>query len=160
MSTPTEQTRITPRGLFRTFATAEMITWAGLITALILRAVDVGNFVPIAGGVHGFVFLSYSVTTIFVWVNQKWRPAVGITGLLLAIVPFATVPFDIAIDRRGLLAGGWRLARGGDEPRGFIEHVQAWVLRHLLVAIIGVVVLVAAVFVFLLWLGPPPIPRG
>src|SRR5699024_8817273 len=127
VSTPTEQMRITPRGLFRTFATAEMITWAGLITALILRAVDVGNFVPIAGGVHGFVFLSYAATTIFVWVNQQWRPAVGFTGLLLAIVPFATVPFDIAIDRRGLLAGGWRLAPGGDEPRGFIEHVQAWV---------------------------------
>ena len=106
------------------------------------------------------MFLSYAATTIFVWVNQQWRPAVGFTGLLLAIVPFATVPFDIAIDRRGLLAGGWRLAPGGDEPRGFIEHVQAWVLRHLLVAVIGVVVLVAALFVVLLWLGPPPIPRG
>jgi len=145
--------------LFRTFAVAEMFTWAGLITALVLRAFDVANVVPIAGGIHGFVFLCYSASTIFVWVNQKWRRSVGLTGLLLAVVPFATVPFEIIIDRKGLLAGDWRLAPGGEAPRGFVEHVQAWVLRHLLVAIVLLVLLVSALFVTLLWLGPP-LPRN
>src|SRR5690625_2733310 len=97
--------RISPRGLFRTFAIAEMFTWAGLITAITLRTLDITNIVPIAGGIHGFVFLSYSASTVFVWVNQKWPAKVGILGLVLAIVPFATVPFEIWVDRRGLLEG-------------------------------------------------------
>lgn len=155
MSSDAKTVTVSPRALFRGFAIAEMFTWAGLITALILRAADVANIVPIAGGIHGFVFLCYSVTTVFVWVNQRWRFSLGITGLLLAIVPFATVPFEIMVDRKGLLAGGWRLAPGGEDPRGFIEHVQAWVLRHLLLSIVLLVVLVTAVFVFLLWMGPP-----
>lgn len=150
---------ISPRRLFKTFAFAEMVTWAGLITALILRALDVTNITPIAGGIHGFIFLCYSATTIFVWVNQKWPAKVGVTGLLLAIVPFATVPFEIAVDRRGLLAGGWRLAPGGDEPKGFVEHVQAWVLRRPLLAVLLLLAFVVALFVTLLWLGPP-IPKS
>jgi len=149
---------VSPRMLFRSFAIAEMFTWAGLIAALILRAFAVADFVPIAGGIHGFVFLCYSATTIFVWVNQRWRLSIGLTGLLLAIVPFATVPFEIVADRKGLLTGDWRLAPGGDEPRGFIEHVQAWVLRHVMLSIILLVVLVTALFIALLWLGPP-VPR-
>ena len=136
-----------------------MFTWAGLITALILRALDVTNIVPIAGGLHGFVFLCYATTTVFVWVNQRWRASVGATGLLLAIVPFATVPFEIAVDRRGLLDGGWRLAPGGDEPRGFIEHVQAWVLRRPLLAVAVLAIFVSVLFATLLWLGPP-VPRN
>lgn len=151
---------MTPRILFRTFATAEAFTWAGLITALILRATDVTPAaVPIAGGLHGFVFLSYCVVTVFTWVNQQWKPTLGVLGLILAIVPFATVPFEIVLDRRGKLAGPWRLRSGGDEPQGFVEHVQAWVLRRPIVAVLLVLILVVAVFVTLLWLGPP-IPKS
>ncbi|WP_449279789.1 DUF3817 domain-containing protein [Leucobacter sp. GX0328] len=151
---------MSPRTLFRTFAFAEVVTWAGLITAMILRGTGVTDAaMPIAGGVHGFVFLCYGVTTVFVWVNQRWKAGTGILGLITAVVPFATVPFEFAIDRKGLLAGGWRLVPGGDAPRGFIEHVQAWVLRHPLLAIVLLVVLVAVVFTVLLILGPP-VPRG
>lgn len=101
---------MTPRLLFRTFAFAEVVTWAGLITALILRGIGVTDRgVPIAGGVHGFVFLCYCVTTVFVWVNQKWRVGTGILGLACSVIPFATVPFDLEVDKRGMLVGGWRL---------------------------------------------------
>lgn len=148
-----------PRALFRGFALAEMFTWAGLIAALILRAAGVADIVPIAGGVHGFVFLCYAATTIFVWVNQRWRLPLGLTGLLLAIVPFATVPFEAFVDRRGLLSGGWRLAPGGETPRGAVEQAQAWVLRHVALSVVALIVLVTALFVVLLWLGPP-VPRG
>jgi len=150
---------ISPRMLFRAFALAEMFTWAGLITALILRTAGVGNVVPIAGGIHGFVFLCYATTTVFVWVNQKWWFPLGLTGLVLAIVPFATLPFELYVDRRGLLLGGWRLAPGGARPQGFVEHVQAWVLRNLILSLVLLVLVVTAVFVALLWLGPP-VPRA
>lgn len=158
MTTTEKPKTVSPRMLFRSFAIAEMFTWAGLITALILRASDIVNLVPIAGGIHGFIFLCYSASTIFVWVNQRWRIRIGLTGLLLAIVPFATVPFEIVVDRKGLLTGYWRLAPGGEAPRGFIEHVQAWVLRHLLLSIFLLLLLVTGLFVTLLWLGPP-LPR-
>ena len=147
---------MTPRNLFRLFATAEVITWAGLIAALILRATGVTDgAVRIAGGIHGFVFLAYCVSTVFVWVNQRWRAGLGITGLLLAIVPFATYPFERSVDKRGLLAGPWRLAPGGETPKGFVEHVQAWILRRPIISIALIAVLVALVFVVLLILGPP-----
>ena len=158
MTVTQKASTVTPRRLFRAFALAEMFTWAGLITALILRGFDVTNIVPIAGGIHGFVFLCYSTTTVFVWVNQKWRFSLGITGLLLAIVPFATVPFELSVDRRGLLNGGWRLGPGGETPKGFVEHVQAWVLRHLVLSVVLLLLFVTVLFLTLLWLGPP-IPR-
>lgn len=157
MTTTNKPQTISPRMLFRSFAIAEMFTWAGLITALVLRAFEVTDLVPIAGGIHGFVFLCYSATTIFVCVNQKWPLRLGLTGLLLAIIPFATVPFEIVADRKGLLTGDWRLAPGGEAPQGFIEHVQAWVLRHVLLSIILLILLVT-LFITLLWLGPP-VPR-
>src|SRR5690625_2200973 len=150
---------VSPRGVFKTFAFAEMFTWAGLITAIILRSLDVTNIGHIAGGLHGFIFLSYCVTTVFVWVNQRWAARLGLAGLFLPIVPFATVTFDVWVERRGLLGGPWRLAPGGEEPQGFVEHIQAWVLRNVVLAIVALIVLVTVVFLVLLWLGPP-IPRG
>ncbi len=151
---------MSPRILFRTFATAEAFTWAGLITALILRATGVtDSAVSIAGGLHGFVFLSYCVVTVFTWVNQRWGAGTGVLGLALAVVPFATVPFEIVLDKRGKLTGPWRLRPGGDEPRGFFEHLQALVLRRPIVSVVILLALVVAAFVTLLWLGPP-IPKS
>ena len=151
---------MSPRLLFRSFATAEAVTWAGLILALVLRATGVTDAaVPVAGGIHGFVFLSYCVVTVFVWVNQRWGAGTGVLGLALSIVPFATVPFEIVLDRKRKLSGPWRLRPGGDQPRGFVEQVQAWVLRRPLLAVGLLVIAVAVVFVVLLWLGPP-VPKS
>jgi len=146
---------MSPRTLFRIFANAEMVTWAGLISAIISRAVGGPDFVSIAGGAHGFIFLAYCVSTVFVWINQRWRPAVGVLGVGLAVIPFATLPFDLTIERKGLLRGGWRLGAGGEEPRGFLEHVQAWILRRPWLSATILLGLVVAVFLTLLWIGPP-----
>lgn len=151
---------MTPRTLFRTFSFAELVTWTGLIAALILRVVGSVDVVPIAGGVHGFVFLCYVATAVFVWVNEKWKPRLGVTGVVLAVIPFATLPFEIWLDRRKLLSNSWRLAPGEAAPRGFVEHVQAWVLRHPVVAALAILLFVTAAFVVLLILGPPvPLSR-
>ena len=138
-----------------------MVTWALLITALILRGTGVANIVPIAGGIHGFVFLSYCVVTVFTWVNQKWKAPVGIAGLLLSVIPFATVPFELYLDRRGLLTGGWRLAPGprSETPNGFIEKAQAWVLAKPVLAAVLLLGFVIVLFVALLLAGPP-VPKS
>ena len=150
---------MSPRVLFRTFATAEFITWALLITGLILRAIGVNPaIVFVTGSLHGFVFLSYGAVTIFVWINQRWRASVGVLGLVTTLVPFATLPFELAIDKRGMLDRTWRLGAGGDSPRNWLEHIQAWVLRHAWLSVILGVLAVAVVFTVLLMLGPP-VPR-
>lgn len=150
---------MTPRRLFRIFALAEFITWALLITGLTLRALGVNPVVTVVtGGIHGFIFLCYGVVTVFVWVNQRWKFYVGFIGLITTIVPFATLPFEIIIDKKGLLAGGWRLAPGAETPRNWVEHIQAWILRHVGLSVALGVIGVVVVFTVLLILGPP-VPR-
>ena len=151
---------MTPRLLFRVAALAEAVTWTFLLTAMFLKYVTqtTDALVPPAGAVHGFVFLCYVAVTVFVWIDRRWSIGTGILGLATAVVPFATIPFDVVMDRRGRLDGGWRLARGGESPRGPFEHVQAWVLRRPLVAAVAALVLVSLVFAALLVAGPPVPP--
>ena len=131
-----------------------------LIAALVFKyGFENESFTPIAGGLHGFVFLSYAAVTVFVWVNQKWSAATGVLGVALAVVPWATIPFEKSLDKRGMLDGGWRLGPGGEEPKNFVDKVQAMVLRRPVAAALVAVAGVAVVFSILLYLGPP-IPKG
>lgn len=151
--------KLTPQKLFSIFAAAEMITWAGLISALINRANGIIDYVSIAGGIHGFIFLSYVVVTIFTWTNQQWKTHLGLLGIFLSVIPFATVPFELYLKKKGLLEGPWRLAEGGDTPRNLPEKIQAWILRRPLLASLILLLLVALTFTILLFLGPP-VPKN
>jgi integral membrane protein len=148
---------MSPRALFRSVAFAEAVTWTLLLIGLFLKYVtettEVG--VRIGGGIHGFVFLCYAAVTCFMWVNQKWQAKTGLLALVSAVIPYATIPVEKSLDKKGLLNGGWRLAAGGEEPRGLLEKLQAWVLRKPITAIVVALIAVAAVFSFLLFLGPP-----
>lgn len=146
-----------PRKLFRTVAFAEAVTWTLLLIGLFLKYVtgttELG--VSIGGGLHGFVFICYVMSTCFTWVNQKWSAGTGMLALISAFIPYATIPAEKSLDRKGLLDGGWRLGAGGERPRGFLEALQAWVLRHPLLAVVVALAGAGAVFSFLLFLGPP-----
>lgn len=147
---------MTPRTLFRSLAFAEAVTWTLLLAGMFTKYVlDNEALMPIAGGVHGFVFLSYAVSTVFVGINQKWSAGTIFLGLVTAVVPYATIPFERSMDRRGKLDGGWRLAPGGETPAGFPEKVQAVVLRRPAVSAVVALAAVAVVFWVLLILGPP-----
>ncbi|BCW50765.1 DUF3817 domain-containing protein [Arthrobacter sp. StoSoilB13] len=146
-----------PRTLFRTVAFAEAVTWTLLLIGLFLKYVthttEVG--VSVAGGIHGFVFLCYGATAAFTWINQKWNARTGLLAIVSAVIPYATIPVERSLDRRGLLDGGWRLAAGGEKPRGALEKAQAWVLGNPILAVVLVLLGVGAVFSFLLFMGPP-----
>ena len=90
---------MSPKKLFNTFAKAEAVTWTLLITALILRA---NGFDPvavaIAGSIHGAVFLAFAVTAALTGVNQRWGFVRTAFAVMLAIVPFATIPLEIRQD--------------------------------------------------------------
>jgi len=146
-SRDTRVTRVPPRQLYRWVATAEMITWTLLLIGMVLKYTGVTEWgVRIAGSVHGFVFLCYVASTVFVAANQRWRPAITLFGLGSAIVPWLTWPFDRWVDRRGLLDGDWHAEGAG---------LRGWMLRNPLAAIGLALVVVVAVMSALLWLGPP-----
>ncbi|MEE1621477.1 DUF3817 domain-containing protein [Zafaria sp. J156] len=149
-----------PKRLYGALALAEMVTWALLITGMVLKYSGTSDaFVPVFGLVHGVVFIAYCIVTVFVWVNQRWGFGLGLLGLASAVVPFCTVPFERAVVRRGLLDGGWRLAPGGDAPRGPVEGIQALCLRYPAAALVIGLAAVAGITAVLLMIGPP-VPKG
>ena len=103
--------RFTPKRLYLVLAIAEACTWTMLIVGLIVRAT--AGIEPMAltviGGLHGFIFISYGATAILVAINQRWHPLVALLAVVTAIVPYATIPFDVVQSRRGALNGDWRL---------------------------------------------------
>ncbi|MGJ9403595.1 DUF3817 domain-containing protein [Arthrobacter sp. KK5.5] len=160
--TPTAPPRntLSPKRLYGALAFAEMVTWALLTIGMVLKYSGTSEaFVPVFGPIHGVVFIAYCVVTCFVWVNQRWSFGRGVAGLASAVVPFCTIPFEKSAERRGLLEGGWRLAEGGDEPRGPVERIQALCLRHPVAAGIAGITFVALATAVLLVVGPP-VPKG
>jgi integral membrane protein len=148
---------VSPKRLFRTLAFAEAVTWTGLIIALILKyaAGFDGALFP-AGAVHGFVFLAYAFTAVLVGVNQRWSTGVIAFGVLTAIVPYATIPFELWLVRRGRLEGDWR-RESTEHPAdgGWINRMLRWFLARPVLLTVLAVLGIAAVFTVLLIIGPP-----
>ena len=148
---------MTPKRLIRTVAIAEAITWTLLITGMILKygaGLDVA--VTIGGGIHGFVFLAYAFTVLLVGVNQRWGLGLVALGVLTAVVPYATIPFEIVLARRGRLEGGWRReASAHPSDSSLLNRMLRWYLARPVLSTARAVVAVAAVFAALLVVGPP-----
>lgn len=149
---------MTPKKLFTFFATAEAFTWTALIIAMILRAT--GAVSPtvstVVGGIHGAVFLGYAVSAALVGVNQRWTVRAIVGGIFLAIVPYATIPFEINRKRKGLLAGDWR-TEASENPRdsNWFDRLFRWFIARPIFLGLTLVAVVFGIFSFLLWLGPP-----
>ena len=157
---------MSPRRLYRTAATAEAVTWTLLIFGMLAKYVLHAGDLPVrlGGGIHGFVFLSYCVSTVVVWTDRRWPAGTGVLGLVLSAVPFATVPFERHVERRGLLSDSWPGdAAGADtgsvagrEPaRTPAEKLLAVILRWPVLCGLALLVLVALLFAVLLTAGPP-----
>lgn len=149
---------MTPKRLYGFFSVGEAITWGLLISALISRALGdlIPNAVTVAGSIHGAMFLSYCTTAVLVGVNQRWRFGKIAAAVFLAIVPFATVPWDRRLLRQNALQGNWRTEKS-DHPsdNGWFDSLFRWFIARPLVLILTLVLAVAALFAFLLSLGSP-----
>ena len=149
---------MTPKKLFRLFALAEAVTWTLLIGGLILRAtVGVPSVAfTIVGGIHGAVFLTYAVIASITGVNQRWGFGRTVLGVVLAIVPYATIPFEIYVQRTGKLEGNWRREHSGDsrDDHWFDRLFRWFLIRPALLSFVMLAV-VAAIFAALLFVGPP-----
>jgi integral membrane protein len=148
---------MTPKKLFNFFAKSEAVTWTLLISALIARAFGVNpSVVSLAGGIHGAVFLGYAVTAALVGVNQRWGFGKTTLAVALAIIPYATIPFEMMAARNGSLEGSWRITAGTD-PRdnGRIDKLFRWSIARPLTLVIVLVLVLTALFSLLIFLGPP-----
>jgi integral membrane protein len=149
---------MTPKRLFAFFATAEAVTWTLLISALIARAVTQvpAVVVTVVGGTHGAVFLGYGVTAALVGVNQRWPIGRIVTGIALAIVPFATVPFERLALKRSQLEGSWRVSASTD-PRDnhWFDRLFRWFIARPALLVVTLVAVVALIFTILVSLGSP-----
>ncbi len=145
---------LTPRSLFRALAISEAITWALLLTGMFLKYVtettELG--VRIFGMVHGVVFIAYGLATLVVAIDQRWSLGRTVLGLVAAVPPFATLPFEVYADRRGLLGPAW-LSRH-DSPTA-PQRAVCWLLRHHRLAAGLFVVAVAGLTGVALVAGPP-----
>ena len=149
---------MSPKKLFIFFASAEAVTWTLLLGGLAVRAL--ADFPPAimttVGGIHGAVFLGYGVTAALVGVNQRWSFGRIVGGISLAIVPYATIPFERSAIRRGLVEGDWRTASSND-PRDehWFDRLFRWFIARPAVLVITMLAVVAAIFTILVSLGPP-----
>lgn len=149
---------MTPKKLFQLFATAEVFTWGALITGLVLRAtvgVDSLAF-TIVGGIHGAAFLAYGTTAVLVAVNNRWKFGRAALAVILAIVPFATLPFELWLKSKGHLDGDWRREHSG-HPRDdhWFDRLYRWFLNRPVLLAAALVLAVILIFVTLLLIGPP-----
>jgi len=151
---------VTPKRVYRTVAIAEAITWTLLIGGLVTRAVVGGETgelaVRVGGSIHGFVFLAYGATAVLTAINQRWSLGVGAAAIVSAVLPYATIPFDLWAQCSGGLEGDWR-REATDDPRDarWFDRLVRFMLRHphLLVTLLLLAVMV--IFTALLLIGPP-----
>ena len=148
----------TPRSLYKIFALSEGVTWTLLLGGLAVRALFGINplLLTIIGGLHGAVFLGYAVSAALVGVNNRWGFGRTVLAIALAIIPFATVPFEIAAERKGRLLGQWRRSKSND-PRdaNWFDSLFRWFINRPILLAIALLALVSAIFAALLIIGPP-----
>ncbi|WP_022883546.1 DUF3817 domain-containing protein [Glaciibacter superstes] len=149
---------MSPRLFYRTVAIAEAVTWTLLITGMLLKYVGNAGSLPvlIGGSIHGFVFITYAMTAVLVGVNQRWSVKLIVFAVITAIVPYATIPFDIWLDRNRQLEGVWRKT-ATDDPRDhtWVSRLLRWFLNHPAILITLFVVGIVVIMTVLLIVGPP-----
>ena len=153
----TAPTGLAPKRVYRFLAIAEAVTWTLLIIGLVAKyGFQVDALVPIAGSLHGFVFLSYGAMQLVVGRNQRWSVGTTLLGIVTAVIPYATIPWERRLERRGALEGGWR-TEATDDPRDAtaIDRAFRWGVGHPILLVVVALVLVAIVFTVLLNAGPP-----
>lgn len=152
---------MSPRLFYRTLAFAEAVTWTLLIVGLLMKYVwklgELGDLgVRVGGSIHGFVFLAYAGTALIVGLNQRWKLPLIAGAVATAVVPYATIPFDLWADRTGKINGEWR-REATDDPRdrSWVDRLLRWFITHPVLLVIFFVVALVAVYSVLLIIGPP-----
>src|SRR5699024_12761218 len=127
------------------FAIAVVVSWRPLFGGRMLRAAHGWDIaVTIGGGIHGFIFLSYGVAAVLMAKHKRWTALPATSSIVSPVIPYATVPVDIWLQRSGRLDGDWRRT-ATEDPRDHTWHdrLLRWVINHALLSILlGLVIVV------------------
>ena len=149
---------ITPKQLYTVVATAEMVTWTGLIIAMIARygfGYEGGLFF-VAGLSHGIIFITYWVTSVTIGINLRWGFGTIIVALLAAIPPWLTLPVDRWLLKKGKLDAPWRLEGATTtQDFGFLDRLIRWWISRPWLYLVVMVATMTVVISVLLKLGSP-----
>jgi integral membrane protein len=151
------RTGLAPKRLYLITSIAEAVTWTLLIAGMVAKYVfDFDKLMFAFGLAHGTAFVAYAATALLVGLNQRWRTPHVVGAIAAAVVPYATIPVDRALERRGMLDGPWRTVET-DDPRDttVLDRALRWALRNPLLLAVVIVVAVVAIVTVLLQLGPP-----
>ena len=96
---------VSARSWFRIVATAEAVSWAGLLVGMLFKYVvaDTEVGVQVFGPIHGAVFIGYVLTVVALFRRFGWGPVVTLVALAASIPPFGTLVFERWADRTGRL---------------------------------------------------------
>ena len=99
------------RTIFRTVAIAEAVSWALLLSAMFCKYVTESEpfglhegGVPVAGMIHGVIFMLYVASSIVAAIVFKWTRSTTLLALASSIPPFFTYWFETVADRKGRLS--------------------------------------------------------
>lgn len=93
------------RTFFRAAAVIEAFTWAGLLIAMIIKYPLQGSpmGVTVFGWFHGAAWITFIIASIASSIRFRWPVWAFLLGLLMSVLPFLTVPYDIWMERSGRL---------------------------------------------------------
>jgi integral membrane protein len=105
-------------GWFRLIASAEALSWAGLLIGMCFKYLGTPRTelgVKVFGMAHGLIFIAFVVAGVLVGMAVNWTLATWLLALLASIVPLCSVIFLIWADRTGRL-GATNVAAGMLQP--------------------------------------------
>jgi integral membrane protein len=85
-------------GLFRIAAISEAFGWTTLITGILIRHYNWPGSniaVPIAGQIHGTIFLAYFGILIATYSSLRWSRKKFLVAVLAGIPPYGTLLFEL-----------------------------------------------------------------
>ena len=87
--------------IFTLVARAEAVSWAVLLVCMFFKWVvqedphaGIEGGVPVAGAVHGAIFVAYVVTALVAWRTFRWSMRKTLLALAAGVPPFFTLLFE------------------------------------------------------------------
>ena len=90
-------------GLFRAAAIGEAFGWTVLITGITIQHYHLPGYsfaVPVAGQIHGILFLIYFGILIAVYSSLRWPRKRFLAAVLVGIIPIGTLVFEQWLARK------------------------------------------------------------
>lgn len=147
-----------PKALYKLFAISEAFTWTFLLLGLLAKALmpTPPVLLTVVGGIHGAVFLGYGVSAALVGVNQRWKFGRILAAISLAVIPYATVPFERSLEKKQMLVGQWRKQKTSD-PRDnhWFDALYRWFINRPVLLVLALISVVVVIFSTLIAVGPP-----